>query len=390
MNFDVVINGGGMVGAATALALAEAGLSIAVIEAKPPKLFSVDQAMDLRVSALNLASQNLLTELGAWQAIEQMRATVFKRLEVWDIKGGKTAFDNHQIKQPYLGHIVENRVIQLALWQQFEKKSEISLYTDTQLADIEYSDKAWQVSLSCGATFSGKLLVAADGANSEVRKYLKIGTQGWNYRQQAFVIGITTEFEQQDITWQQMTPSGPRAFLPLSGHHGSLVWYDAPERIKQLKQSSKDRLKQQILNEFPTFSGDFEINDTASFPLTRMHANHYYANAAVLLGDAAHTINPLAGQGVNLGFKDVKVFRDVVENGLRKGTSIADIGLLKQYQKARRPDNLIMMTAMDSFYTLFGNDNKPLQLLRSGMLSFVDKVTPLKSTALKYATGLIG
>ena len=227
-----------------------------------------------------------------------------------------------------------------------------------------------------------------------VRAAANIGVQGWQYSQQALGIQIKTYDVQQDITWQQFTPDGPMAFLPLYDGFASLVWYNSANEIKQLKSLSKEKLKQHIVQHFPADLTDFEILDVASFPLTRMHANQYFKGSTVLIGDAAHTINPLAGQGVNLGFKDVAVLLDII----RKELAINEPAVilqpnnycdwLKKYEESRRRDNLMMMSAMDLLYSLFSNRNTPFELLRNLGLKLANNAGPIKNNVMKYAMGL--
>jgi 2-octaprenyl-3-methyl-6-methoxy-1,4-benzoquinol hydroxylase len=208
--------------------------------------------------------------------------------------------------------------------------------------------------------------------------------QGWQYSQQVLAIQIKTHGAQQDITWQQFTPSGPVAFLPLYDGYASLVWYQQSDYIRQLKNLPKQKLKEQILVNFPSELGDFDVLELASFPITRMHAHQYVKNNVVLIGDAAHSINPLAGQGVNLGFKDVA---ELLE-GFSHTALVDDPNRLHTYEKKRRRDNLIMMSAMDVIYTTFSNHNFVLNVLRNVGLKLANKSGPIKRQVMKYAMGL--
>ena len=227
-----------------------------------------------------------------------------------------------------------------------------------------------------------------------VREAANIGVQGWQYAQQALGIQIKTYDVQQDITWQQFTPDGPMAFLPLYDGFGSLVWYNSANEIRQLKSLSKEKLKQRIVQHFPADLVDFEVLDVASFPLTRMHANQYFKGSILLIGDAAHTINPLAGQGVNLGFKDVATLLDVIRQELAADEYAGVLepknycNWLKRYEETRRRDNLMMMSAMDLLYSLFSNTNTPFILLRNIGLKLANSAGPIKNNAMKYAMGL--
>lgn len=383
--FDVVVAGGGMVGAAMAIGLAQQGLTVAVLEGVAPATFAADQPMDLRVSAISPSSVALLERLGAWDNVRAMRLCPYKRLETWEHPECRTRFSAEDMHLDQLGFIVENRVIQLALWQQFEHYPNLTLLCPARMASATPHDAGYHIKLASGEVLSARLLVGADGANSQVRQQAGIGVTAWDYRQHCMLINIATALPQQDITWQQFTPSGPRSFLPLPGHQGSLVWYDSPSRIKLLSTMEPEQLKAQIAAHFPPELGDFSVIGQGSFPLTRRHAQHYFKPGVVLLGDAAHTINPLAGQGVNLGFKDVDTLLHEME---KAGNDWTSLRVLKAYERRRRPDNLLMQTGMDFFYTTFSNNLLPVKLLRNAGLKLAEHAGPLKQQVLKYAMGM--
>lgn len=380
--FDVAVIGGGMVGAAVAIGFAKQGRKVVVVEGTPPQEFSSEQSMDIRVSAISQHSVDILNDLGAWHATSNMRVCPYRRLETWEHPECRTRFHSDELGLDRLGYIVENRLIQLGLWAQFENYSNLTLRCPDTLADIEFGEVS-AVTLSSGEVFNVDLVVGADGANSKVRELAGIGVTAWDYRQHCMLINVKTELEQQDITWQQFTPSGPRSFLPLCGHQGSLVWYDSPKRIKQLCAMTPAQLRQEVLTHFPAELGDIEVLQYGSFPLTRRHAQRYSAQGCVLVGDSAHTINPLAGQGVNLGFKDVEALLSVTQ-----GQDVLSQCVLDKYERERRVDNLLMQSGMDFFYKGFSNDFAPLKLVRNAALKIAQNAGPLKIQVLKYALGL--
>jgi 2-octaprenyl-3-methyl-6-methoxy-1,4-benzoquinol hydroxylase len=203
------------------------------------------------------------------------------------------------------------------------------------------------------------------------------------------LINISTQTSQQSVTWQQFTPAGPRSLLPLPGNHASLVWYDDANRIKQLSQLNNLQLAEQIRQHFPSrLDPHFTVENRGSFPLTRRHAQKYYQDNVVIIGDAAHTINPLAGQGVNIGFKDVDLLVAQIANAIGCDETWWQTPVLKGYQQSRYFDNQLMMTAMDAFYAGFSNDLLPLKLLRNGVLKLANIDSPIKRKVLKYALGL--
>ncbi|GAB6141481.1 FAD-dependent monooxygenase [Methylosoma difficile] len=389
--FDVVIVGGGMVGAALACALGDSTLKVAVLEHMPPEAYAADQPHDLRVSALSIASKTLLEGVGAWQGIVDRRLCPFRRMRVWET-AGDTEFCSDDIDFPELGYIVENRLIQLALLDRFAAFDNIEFICPTQINKINYypgTDS--ELVLADGRTLVAKLLVAADGGQSKVRQAVGLGVTSWDYQQHALVIYVETAYGQQDITWQRFVPSGPQAFLPLPGHYGSIVWYHSPDEVNRLKSLPFEQLKEEMLAAFPDCLGEIrQILAVTSFPLRRQHAQHYAKQGVVLVGDAAHTINPLAGQGVNIGLLDAAALAEVLVEAADKNLNIADLSVLKKYEAMRRHENLKMMTVMDVFYQVFSNEVAPLKFLRNLGLGLAERVLPAKNLLMRNAMGLEG
>jgi 2-octaprenyl-3-methyl-6-methoxy-1,4-benzoquinol hydroxylase len=381
--FDFCIVGGGMVGAASALGLAKLGFSIALIESNMPQPFDRTQPPDLRVSAISIASEGTLNQLGAWQHINAMRLCPYRRLSVWEKPNCRTDFNCADIHASHIGNIIENRLVQLGLHQALQTYPSVTWFSATKVRKITAGHSP-VVELADGQTITSKILIGADGANSQVRQAANIGTQGWQYAQQALGVQIKTSGPQQDITWQQFTPTGPVAYLPLYESYGSLVWYNEVEKIRYLKALSRQKLKQQIILNFPQDLMDFEVQQVASFPITRMHANQYVKDNVLLIGDAAHSINPLAGQGVNLGFKDVAALLDVFS----QQPAIDNPNILRAYETARRRENLLMMSAMDAIYGTFSNQHAPMRLIRNLGLKMANNSGPIKLRVMKYAMGL--
>ena len=384
-NFDCIVVGGGMVGAASALSLAQLGLTVALVEKFPPRAFLPEQSFDLRVSAISLGSQQLLTKLNAWPQITRWRCCPYTKLSVWESE--ETQFDASDINQTHLGHIVENRLIQLALWQQINLSDKIQLFCPEEVISlIQFEDKV-DVEL-INSHISARIVIAADGAQSKIRQHAKIGVSGWQYNQSAMLMNVKTELPQQEITWQQYLPTGPVAMLPMPGRNASLVWYHNKEAIKNLMSLSNQQLTDKVHHVFPKKLGKISINDKGAFPLTRQHANTYVQHRVVLVGDAAHTINPMAGQGVNLGFKDVLAFQSVVADLIESGQDWANPELLQQYETLRRKDNLMMMSAMDALYLGFGHPSTTIKFARNTILKLVDNIPLVKNKVLAYACGI--
>jgi len=384
LDTDVIISGGGMVGAALAVALSQTGLQVIVLEKQQPAAFTADSAIDLRVSSLNLRSERWLTTLGAWPVLAQMRLCPYQFLQAGEAKAA-VRFAAEEIGEPHLGHIVENNLVQLALWQQFNDK--VTVITGTHIVALTQSDSSAEVTLSDGRELSAKLLIGADGAQSAVRQLAGIGTQGWQYQQACLVAYVDTPYPQQDITWQQFYPSGPRAFLPLPGAQASLVWYDEAAKIKQLAQLAPAALERAVIAAFPDELGAVKLKSSAWFPLARMQAQQYVKGRVVLAGDAAHTINPLAGQGVNLGFADAMLLVETLTENVQAGRDLADSASLLQYQRQRKVQNTLMMSAMDVIYQTFSRESDALSFIRQQGLRLAANAGVAKKLLTKYAVG---
>lgn len=388
--FDVVVVGGGMVGAAVACCLGGGELKVAVLEAQAPEAFSGEQPHDLRVSALSIASKQILDTVGAWQGVVARRCCPFRRMRVWE-SAGDTTFNSDDIGQPELGYIVENRVTQLALLERLAAFDNISLLMPLSIKKIDYDGHSSSLLLDDGRELRARLLVAADGGQSRVRQAVGLGVTSWDYDQQALVIYIETAYGQQDITWQRFVPSGPQAFLPLTGNYGSIVWYNSADEVRRLKALPAEQLKAELMAAFPDCLGEVkQVLGVVSFPLKRQHAQHYVKPGVALVGDAAHMINPLAGQGVNIGFLDAAALAEVLTAAHRQGKNIADLGVLQVFEKQRRNENLKMMTVMEMFYRFFSNDIFPVKFVRNFGLGLTQRISPLRNKIMKEAMGLEG
>ncbi|MBS3798919.1 FAD-dependent oxidoreductase [Pseudoalteromonas sp. BDTF-M6] len=379
---QVLIVGGGMVGAACAIKLAKQGMQVCVIEQQviDPQAILQSEQVDIRVSAINRFSEQLLDELGAMPALRQNRIAPYTQLEAYEDKPEQLLFDCQELGASHLGHLVENKLIQAALWAQFDQYDIKVCSPEGQAQQLLQTPQ--------GATlvyeheqFVCDLIIAADGGRSRIRQLAGIGVTGWQYQQQCMGILIKLDAPQQTKTWQQFKPSGPIAFLPMQYPYANLIWYDEGIKLKAMQQLDKDALKAKVIEHFFALPGEFELVSSAVFPLARQHANTYVGQRLALIGDAAHTINPLAGQGVNLGFKDVVALAQAFEE-----TDTLEAAL-KRYQGQRRGENLLMMTMMDACYFGFSNSVTPLKRLRNLALSAANKAGPLKRQVLKHAMG---
>lgn len=384
----VAVVGGGMVGGALALGLAQQGFDVTVIEQAAPPAFDAAGKPDVRISAISAASVDLLRGLGVWEAVLAMRAHPWRRLETWEWETARVQFDAAELKLPLLGYMVENTVLQQALWQALEAHPGVSLRVPASIKALHRHNDHHVLALSEGDELAVKLVIGADGANSRVREMAGIGIHAWAYPQSCMLITVQCESEPGDCTWQHFTPTGPHAFLPLFDNWASLVWYDTPARIRQLQGMTMEQLGREIAYHFPQRLGKVTPVAAGAFPLARRHALDYVREGLALVGDAAHTIHPLAGQGVNLGYRDVEALLDVVGNARAHGEAWASQQVLKRYQMRRMADNFIMQSGMDLFYAGFSNDLGPVRILRNIGLMAAERAGGLKRQALKYALGL--
>ncbi|HEX5340710.1 MAG TPA: UbiH/UbiF/VisC/COQ6 family ubiquinone biosynthesis hydroxylase [Gammaproteobacteria bacterium] len=391
-DFDLLVVGAGVVGAALACALRDSGLRIAILDARRPETYSVEAELDPRVFALSRASVRILDALGAWDMIRTQRASPYREMRVWDSAGtGRIHFDCADVGEPWLGYIVENRLIQSALWRQLEVAEAVTVFTPAMLAGVNTEPAGVRFDLDNGQTYRARLLVAADGAASATRALLGIETRGWQYRQQAIVAHLEVERPHRETAWQRFLPSGPLALLPLADGRVSLVWSADDARADTLRALDDAAFCEAVSTASERILGTVTASTRRfGFPLQLLHAQRYVGTRCALIGDAAHAVHPLAGQGVNLGLLDAAAFADVIRDAVTQHRDIGDPGVLRRYERARKTDTLAMMYALDGFKRLFSNDDTVLATLRNCGMHAVDGFTPLKSAFMRRAMGLSG
>lgn len=387
-DYDIVICGGGMIGAALATLLAPHGFSIALVEAHEPTAYDLSQNFDLRISALSPKSAQVMQQSNAWEILHGMRLCPYKRMRVWEVAGfGDLTFSANQVGAPELGHIVENRLVQLSLWQVLQSNDNVEIICPAKPVHFHRDGKVMHIDLDTGQNLSAKLIVGADGAESKVRQGFGVGVNRGQYQQACLVASVNTQLGQQDITWQRFVSTGPQAFLPLLGQHGSVVWYHQADQARALSNLSHVELADEIMTQFPPELGGIEVTAKASFGLQKQHAHNYCAEGMVLVGDAAHVINPLAGQGVNLGFQDISCLADVIKDARNKGEDWSSVGVLSRYQKQRKFANSIMLHSMDAFHHGFSQTSSKSKWLRNMVLASA-KLPLIKKQVIRYAMGI--
>ncbi|WP_028626815.1 2-octaprenyl-3-methyl-6-methoxy-1,4-benzoquinol hydroxylase [Metapseudomonas resinovorans] len=393
---DLIIVGAGMVGSALALALKDSGLDILLIDGSPlsVKPFDASSAFEPRVSALSAASQRILLRLGAWPGVMARRSSPYSEMHVWDGSGtGQIHFSAASVHAEVLGHIVENRVVQDALMEPLHD-SGIGLMPGARLERLRRSGDDWLLTLVDGRELRAPLVVAADGANSAVRRLAGCATREWDYLHHAIVTSVRCAEPHQRTAWQRFTDDGPLAFLPLEreGEHWcSIVWSVTPAEAERLMALDDAGFCRELGRAFEWRLGEvLGADPRLCIPLRQRHAKRYVEEGLVLIGDAAHTIHPLAGQGVNLGFLDAAVLAEVLLHANGRGERLADERVLGRYERRRMPHNLAMMAAMEGFERLFQADPLPLRWLRNSGLKWVDGMPEAKALFVRQALGLSG
>jgi len=390
-HYDLIIAGAGMVGATLANALTDSGLNIAIIETHEPQTNWPRDSVDLRVSAITLASQQIFEHLKVWPWMQDRGVSPFRNMFVWDgsrdeTGSGEIHFDSADVGAAHLGHIIENRVIQTALIHRLKDFHNIELLCPAHITRLQQHSDHITVRLDNGHELSARLLVGADGGRSSVRQLAGIETRGWSYQQEAVVTVVETEKSHRQTAWQHFIATGPLAFLPLADGRSSIVWSTTPEQAQQLLTCDDASFRQQLGAAFDFQLGTIIANEKrASFPLQRQHANHYIGQRIALIGDAAHTIHPLAGQGVNLGLLDAATLAEIILAGNKN--SIGSQRELRRYERWRKGDNLLTMSIMDGFKKLFSNNNESLRWLRHNGLNLANNLPPLKQQLIAHAMG---
>ena len=398
MRADLIIVGAGMVGSALALALQHSGLQILLLDGGPLSVKPFDQsaAFEPRVSALSAASQRILERLGAWDGIAARRTSPYAEMQVWDGSGtGQVHFSAASVHAEVLGHIVENRVVQDGLLDALYE-ADLGLLPGARLEQLRRSGDYWLLTLTDGRELRAPLVIAADGANSAVRRLAGCATREWDYLHHAIVTSVRCSKPHQQTAWQRFTDDGPLALLPLAKadnaeHWCSIVWSTTPAEAERLMALDDAAFCHELGKAFEWRLGEvLESDPRHCIPLRQRHAKRYVEPGLALIGDAAHTIHPLAGQGVNLGFLDAAVLAEVLLHALERGENLADIKVLGRFERRRMPHNLAMMAAMEGFERLFQADPLPLRWLRNSGLNLVDGASQAKALFVRQALGLSG
>ena len=388
---DVAIVGGGMVGLAVACGLQGSGLRVAVIEQAEPAPAAADSAPELRVSAINAASEKLLAKLGVWEDILAQRASRYHGMEVWDRDSfGRIAFDDASLGYSHLGHIIENGVIHRALWQKAQRLPDVTLMAPAEVQQVAWGENEVFLTLKDGNMLTAKLVVGADGARSWLREKADIPLTSWDYRHHALVATIRTAEPHEAVARQAFHGEGILAFLPLSDPHlCSIVWSLSPEEAQSMQQADEASFNQALNLAFDNRLGLCQVeSERLVFPLTGRYARQFAAHRLALVGDAAHTIHPLAGQGVNLGFMDAAELIDEVRRLHGQGKDFGQHFYLRRYERSRKHSAALMLAGMQGFRELFAGSNPAKKLLRDLGLKLADTLPGVKPQLIRQAMGL--
>lgn len=395
---DLLVVGGGMVGAALACLLGrgDTGLSVCVLEAGREARWQPGASYDLRVSAISRASGRILEAAGAWSAIAGGRVSPYREMRVWDARGGAEGpgaihFDAAELGEPELGHIVENALVQQALRDAARRLPGVRWIAGAKVTGLDLGGRAARVELEDARALSGRLVVAADGARSATRELAGIETRGWDYEQRAVVTHVATAKPHRETAWQRFLPTGPLAFLPLADGRSSIVWSTRPEHAAELLEMDAEAFCAALTEASDGVLGTVaDCAERAGFPLGLRYAREYCRPRLALVGDAAHAVHPLAGQGVNLGFLDAAALAEVLAGAVGREEDPGSLAVLRRYARWRKGENLAAQFGFDLLARLFAGDPPVRGAVRRIGLSLVNHTPMVKNELVRRAMGLKG
>lgn len=389
---EVIIVGGGLIGATLAGLLGQQGVSCIVLQAGARGPAPAEPVIDPRTLAITPASMRILRRLNVWERLPSEAIGLIRRMHVWDENGnGEIRFDCEELCEPCLGYIVEQGVLQKGVHQVLEFITPVTVTAGEQPVAVHWRSDAVILELP-GRKFSAKLLVAADGAHSSARELAGIGHGVHDYRQTAVTCIAKTALLHSATARQRFLSTGPLAFLPLADpHRCGVVWSTGPEHAEHLLTMDAEQFRQTLKIAFAGTLGEIlECGGRVGYTLQRAQAECYCKERIVLAGDAAHSVHPLAGQGANLGLLDAACLAEVLLDARKKGRDLGKMRVLRRYERWRKGENHLMMMVFEGFKYLFENQSSPVPLLRNMGLNFVDQNSYLKHLIMRRAMGLAG
>jgi 2-polyprenylphenol 6-hydroxylase len=382
MDFDIIIIGGGLVGASLAAALKDSGLRLALIEGQ--SLPALDSGWDSRIYAFTPSNVDFLHKCGAWQRMDQTRIQQVEEMRVFGDTGARLKFSAYEIGAPELAFIVESRLLQHALWQGLREQDNVTLLEGARCAEMSVNADAAHLKLTDGRELRAHLIVGADGRDSWARNQAVMPEVPTPYNQHGVVANFAIGKAHRGIAYQWFTQDGILALLPLPGKRISIVWSVSPEQSAELLALTHEEFSARVAAASYHTLGELNvITPPAAFALRVLNLAHLTRPRLALVGDAAHNVHPLSGQGVNLGLRDVRELASVLSQ--RGALDCGDISLLRRYEKARQGDIMSMQLTTDTLKNLFVNDNPLLRMLRNVGLSATNKIVPLKKMLVRHA-----
>jgi 2-octaprenyl-6-methoxyphenol hydroxylase len=392
---ELVIAGAGLTGMLLAVACAGAGLPVAVVDPQEPAAM-LDQGFDGRTSAIAYASRLVLDGIGVWSAVADEAEAIREIRVVDDNSPLFLHYDHRELgggsePTPPLGYIVENRALRRALLERARALPSLRLLAPRRIAGIETTETGAVAMLDDGQRLRARLVAAADGARSPLRRAAGIPAVEWRYRQTGIVTTVAHERPHRGVAVEHFLPSGPFAILPMTGNRSSIVWTEQADLAPRLLALPDGAFAAELRARFGDFLGAVEpLGPRWAYPLALMQAERYVARRLALVGEAAHVIHPIAGQGLNIGIRDIAALAELIVDARRLGLDIGNEVLLERYQRWRRADAVLLAAVTDSLNRLFSNTIEPVRLMRDAGLAIVNHLPPLKRILMRHAMGLLG
>ncbi len=387
---EILVVGGGMVGGTLACALGGAGLTVALVDPQPAPVQTA-AAFDGRASAIATGSKQVLAAVGVWPEIAGDAEPI---IDIRVSDGSSPLFlhyDNADLGAGPLGYIVENRVLRRSIFDRLNGLAGVTLHEGRMVASLTRGPNNVVAVLDDGSNVRAALAIAADGRRSPTRADAGIGVTEWRYRQTGIVCTVAHARPHDGVAQERFLPSGPFAILPMTGDRSSIVWTERADLAPAMMALDEPEFTAELGLRFGDYLGALRVvGPRFSYPLALSHADSYFAQRLALAGDSAHAIHPIAGQGFNLGLRDVAALAEVVIDAARLGIDIGSTAVLERYERWRRFDNALMLAVTDGLNRLFSNDIGPLRLARDVGLAMVNQAPPLKRVLMRHAMGLVG